>query len=218
MTYFQFIHVYGYYCASIRPFLRRIFWFLCICWLITRKEGCKIWHADVSRWLTPIRHRCRRLLLQLPAFVRPSNCPWAWVLVLRTNHLEGKSIFWLADVSRWLTLSLFIRMRIIDCTPVCPFITFQVSLHLLTNHLEGLAYNWHVDVSKWFTLGRYRCRWVLLSLYAFAHPSDHPWDLVWVLRTNRLEEMVYILACWCIQIRYIFKEISNQNRILLKIW
>ena len=58
---------------------------------------------------------------------------------------------------------------------------------------------WHADVSRWFTLGRHRCRWVLLSFHAFVHPCDHPGDWVWVLQTNRLDEMVYNLACWCIQ-------------------
>ena len=62
-----------------------------------------------------------------------------------------------------------------------------------------MAYNWHIDVSRWFTFGRHRCGWILFSFHAFVHPSDHPWDWVWVLRTNCLEEMVYILACWCIQ-------------------
>ena len=62
---------------------------------------------------------------------------------------------------------------------------------------------WHVDVSRSFTLGRHRCRWILLSFHEFVHPSDHPWDWVWILQTNRMEEMVYILACWCIQMIFL---------------
>ena len=43
---------------SARPFFRKIFRFLCICWQIIWKEWHKIWHADIFRWLTLIRHRC----------------------------------------------------------------------------------------------------------------------------------------------------------------
>ena len=37
----------------------------------------------------------------------------------------------------------------------------------------------------------------IVVIPCIAHPSDHPWDWVWVLWTNRFEEMVYILVCWC---------------------
>ena len=110
------------------------FQILCICWEISWKGWHKMWHADVSRWLTPYG---QWLLLSFDAFVHLPNCPWAWVLVFRTNRLEAKSIFCHADVSRWLTLSLYMRMGIIDCHSP----HFQVSLHLLVNHLERMAKN-----------------------------------------------------------------------------
>ena len=58
---------------SIRPFVHHIFRVLCICWDIIWKEWHKFWHADVARWLTPIWHRCRWLLLSFHAFVHLSE-------------------------------------------------------------------------------------------------------------------------------------------------
>ena len=37
----------------------------------------------------------------------------------------------------------------------------------------------------------------IVVIPCIVHPSDHPWDWVWVLWTNRLEEMANILVCWC---------------------
>ena len=65
---------------------------------------------------------------------------------------------------------------------------------------------WHkiryAEVSWWLTLGRHRCRCVLLSFHASVRPSICPSARVLVLLTNLLEEKVYIVACWCIQMTY----------------
>ena len=73
---------------SISLFLYHIFRFLHICWQINWKEWHRIWHADVSRWITLCQHGCWWLLLSFLPFVHPSNCLWAWVWVLQINRME----------------------------------------------------------------------------------------------------------------------------------
>ena len=94
---------------SVNRSVNHIFRFLHICWQVTGKEWHRVRNADVSRWLTLGQHWCRWVLLSFHAFVRPSNHPWAWVCVLHTKRLEEmtyKLACWIADVSRWLTLSI----------------------------------------------------------------------------------------------------------------
>ena len=43
---------------------------------------------------------------------------------------------------------------------------------------------------------------VVIFMRSSACPSNSPWAWVLVLRPNRVEEKVYILACWCIQKTY----------------
>ena len=81
---------------------------LCIFWQNSWKEWHKIWYADISRWLILSRHRYRWVLLSFHVFVRPVNCPWAWVLVLRTNLL-AETIYILACWCIQTTYPLFIN-------------------------------------------------------------------------------------------------------------
>ena len=124
---------------SVRPFVTHVFRFLCICWQITWKEWYKVWHADVSRWLTPSRHRCRWVLLSFHAFVRPSvQLSVSLCFDIADKSLGRKSLHFYVDVSRWLTLSLSTLMGIID-RPSVRSSYFKGSVHLLTNNLVGMA-------------------------------------------------------------------------------
>ena len=54
---------------SVRPTVHELgFWY---CRQIAWKKWSTFWHADVHRWLTPIRHQCR-WVLSFHALVRPS--------------------------------------------------------------------------------------------------------------------------------------------------
>ena len=95
-----------------------------VCWQITWNEWHKICYAEVSRWLTIGRHRCRWVLLSFHAFVRPSKCLWAWVLVLPTSLLEEK-VFILACWCIQMTCRQFIYAYEYHCQPVRLFTTFS---------------------------------------------------------------------------------------------
>ena len=131
--------------------------------------------------------------------VCPSNCPWAWILYW--GHICWKKNPHFCMLVRWLTLSLFMFMGII----VRPFVHQIFRLLCICWQISCKEWHkiWHADVSRWLTPLWNRSRWLLLSFHTFIRPSDHPCDWVWVLQTNRLDEMVYILACWYIQMIYL---------------
>ena len=124
---------------SVRPCVHNFFWFLNICWQITWKKWHNIRHADVSRWLTLGRHRCRWVFLSFYVLVHPSNCPRAWILVLRTNLLEGKVCIlacWYIEVA----YHQFINVYGYYCPSVRPFSHHNFSF---------LCLFWEITLKEW---------------------------------------------------------------------
>ena len=111
------------------------------------EEKVYIWHADVPGWLFPIEHRYQWELLSFHAFIHPSNCPWAWVLVLRTNRLEEKSIFWHADVSRWLAFSLLMLIGIIAHLFICTAVWVRVWVGVGLAEVDGCCHHLGISVA-----------------------------------------------------------------------
>ena len=137
ITYPHFIYVYAYYYRPpVRLFTAFSGFFAFAAWSgMASNVAC--WCIQLTY---PTRHRCRWLLLPFHAFVRPSNWPLAWVLVLRTNRLAEKSIFWHADVSRWLTLSLFMLINGYYC----------LSVRLSILHIfRLLCIRWQITRKEW---------------------------------------------------------------------
>ena len=191
----RFIYVCGYHCPSVAPFVY-IFMFLCIGWQITWKESPKIWHADVPIWLTSIRNRCRWEFLSFHAFVPPSvQLSVSLGFGIPDKSLRKKSISGCFGLTLLTLVGIIFRLS--DRSPLFFFRFLCIWWQIIW---KGWHKNWHVDVSRWFSLGRHRCQQTLLSFHSFVNPSDHPWEWVWLLQTNCLEGMAYVLACWCTQI------------------
>ena len=174
--------------SSVRRFVHHIFWFLCICWQITWKEWHNIWHADVSRWFTLGRHRCRWVLWSFRTFIRPPHGPWAWAWVLQTNRLE--------DITYNLTCSCIqvtyarvpsTSMGIIVCLSFRPIIQVWVCwvgigeaegavivwMRLLKNTAWILLrFGTHVgngSARNWLTFQDYKSRWQNYQNWHFCH-------------------------------------------------
>ena len=58
---------------------------------------------------------------------------------------------------------------------------------------------WHADVSRWLTLSIHGCLWILLLVCLSVHLFVYG---IFRCQCMSLEEKVYILAYWCIQITY----------------
>ena len=126
----------GYCCRFMRSSVLEVgdgFWY---CGQITWKKKSIIWHADVTRWLTLVRHQSRWVLLTFYASIRTSNRLWDWVEVLRTNCLEEMH----ADISRSLSLSSSTLMGIIISQFVHPAILSWVWGWAR----DGCCYHWGI--------------------------------------------------------------------------
>ena len=157
---------------------------------IAWKKCLYFWHADVSRWLA------LSLSVLMGIIVRPSiHHIFRFLCICRQITCNEWHKHWHVDVFRF-TLGRSMPMGIVVILCICPSVRPSIGLGSTDKS------TWHADVSRWLTPIRHQCRWVLLSFLALVRPSNCPWAWVLVLRTNCLEEMVYISACWCILMIY----------------
>ena len=132
--------------------------------------------------------------------VRSSNCRWAWILILQTNLLGKKSTFWHADVSRWLTLSLFMLVVIFVPCP-CVFTTISSFFAFADKSLgrDGIKFDKLISVSS--DLPHTASMPMGIVVISCVRPSVKlSMNLGFGIADKSLGRKVYILACQCIQI------------------
>ena len=108
--------IYGYHCPSVRLFTT----ISCFFAFDNKSLGMLIYPDDLSPYGIDADG-----IVVISCVHLPVQLSMSLGLVIRTNRLEEKSIFWHEGVSRWLTLSLFLFMGIIACPPICPSTTFS---------------------------------------------------------------------------------------------